>query len=198
MGERKNKLAQVRVKLLKEAIERMVTLGVAKGSLLEEVLGDKGSASFVKCRDAFTNNELCFMSVVLDRCAIPYGHVDPLMLYRHRHYSLKLYNKDKKKLAILACEHMLNGLSQRLNSVATLLNRDLEILGISGTTTVDKSGRVDLWVESYRVSDTLVLTSQCGDLNYKDLLPFQLITSLEQIFHAAQMKRGIQCFLGLT
>lgn len=198
MGERKKKLATIRVKLLKEAIERMVSLGMPKGSLLEEVLGDKWSTQFEKYKDAFTNNELCFMSVVLDRCAIPYGYVDPLALYRHRHYALKLYGKDRKKLAILACEHLLTGLAQRLNSVPTLLNRDLETLGISGTTTVDKSGRVTIWVESYRVNDTLVLTSQCSDPDYKDILPFQLNTSLEQIFHAAQMKRGIQCFLGLT
>lgn len=193
MGERKNKLAQVRVKLLKDAIERIANFGVVKGSLLEEVLGKGG-----RHKTAFTDDELCLLSVVLDRSAIPTAPFDPLMLYKFRHYALKLYNRDKKKLAILTCEALLGGLPKRLNSVATLINRDLKALGIEGAATVDKSGKVTIWVESYSINGTLVLTSKCGDPNYKDTLPFELVTSLEQIFHAAQIQRGIQCFLGLT
>lgn len=197
MGERKTKLAEGRVRLLKEAIERLVNYGVRADSLLEEVLGKRGLTKFEKYRHAFTDNELCFMSITLDRDAIPFAPFDPFMLYRYRHYSLKLYSKDLDKLAIVACEHLLTGLSKKLSSVDTLLDRDLEALGFNGTRTILRDGKVVIWVHQVQVTQTTFLTSQCAESNYSSKLPFTLQTSLEQIFHAAQIHRRIQCQLGL-
>lgn len=195
MGERKSKLAEGRVRLLKEAIENLISYGVREDSLLEEVLGKRFSQRFERYRHAFTHNEIAFMSIVLNREAIPFAPFCPLMFYRYRHYALKLYSSKSEraldKLAIQACEDLLDGFSRRLPTVKTLLDKDLVVLGIEGEYTVRDNGSVSLWVHAHNG-----LTSKCGEPNFNSKLPFCLQTSLEQIYQAAQFRRNFECLSG--
>lgn len=185
MGQKKTKQATLRARLLEDAADRLKREGFRGRSLLEYVLGEEDSETFLPNSRAFSADELVFLSIVMDRAALPYGKVSPYLLYEYQHYKLKLYRvNNRNKLALLAVEGLLLGKILK-KGVVHLLETDLETLGLKGDFSVDlPSGCVTGWVES---QDGFV--SAPSSPYYNSKLPYAFATSLNQIFHAAEFKR---------